>query len=108
MVIRDNHKLITSGPYSIVRHPGYTAFVVLLSGNILLLASKGSYFTEAGLWNSVVGKTIAYSILGYLTWVGASLCWRTPEEDAMMRRAFGPEWDEWARRTRYCLFPFVY
>ena len=78
ITVRENHELVTDGPYSIVRHPSYAGSAMVTAGNIILLTTSGSYFTEAGLWNSVVGKTIAYSILGYLTWVGASLCWRTP------------------------------
>ena len=35
--IKDDHQLITSGPYSIVRHPSYTgAFLALTAGGVIL------------------------------------------------------------------------
>ncbi|PIL33559.1 hypothetical protein GSI_04182 [Ganoderma sinense ZZ0214-1] len=111
MVICDRHKLVTTGPYAVVRHPGYAAFVVMLSGNVLLLASTGSYFAEAGLWGaeSAAGWRWATGlVMAHLAWVGASLCWRTKDEDAMLRGEFGERWEEWARRTRYRLVPLVY
>ena len=109
MVICDRHKLVTTGPYAVVRHPGYTAFVVMLGGNVLLLASAGSYFTEAGLWSgSAAWRWGTGLVVGHLVWVGASLCWRTADEDKMLRGEFGERWEEWARRTRYRLVPLVY
>ena len=108
MVICDRHKLVTTGPYAVVRHPGYTAFVVMLGGNVLLLASGGSYFAAAGLWDSALWRAATCLVVGHLIWVGASLCWLTADEDAMLRKKFGEEWDEWARRTRYRLVPYVY
>ena len=43
-----------------------------------------------------------------MVWVAASLCYRIPEEDEMMRREFREVWDSWAARTPYKLIPFVY
>eukprot|EP01091_Cochliopodium_minus_P006787 TRINITY_DN16768_c0_g1_i1.p1 TRINITY_DN16768_c0_g1~~TRINITY_DN16768_c0_g1_i1.p1 ORF type:complete len:239 (+),score=49.28 TRINITY_DN16768_c0_g1_i1:149-865(+) len=48
--VRDDHKLITSGPYKFVRHPIYTALVTmmlgsaLVSGNVLGFAEVGLVF----------------------------------------------------------------
>ncbi|KAF9231817.1 hypothetical protein BU15DRAFT_55704 [Melanogaster broomeanus] len=33
---------------------------------------------------------------------------RMPEEDRMMKRAFGKDWERWAERVRYRLIPGVY
>lgn len=33
---------------------------------------------------------------------------RIPMEDAMLRKQFGQEWEEWARRVPYALIPGVY
>ncbi|KAF9231526.1 hypothetical protein BU15DRAFT_29738, partial [Melanogaster broomeanus] len=33
---------------------------------------------------------------------------RMPEEDRMLKRAFGKEWERWAERVRYRLIPGVY
>ena len=40
MSIRRDHMLITSGPYGVVRHPGYTGFLLVVIGMLLLHASE--------------------------------------------------------------------
>ena len=108
VAVRDDHKLVISGPYSIVRHPSYTGWLLLMAGNFTLLASAGSYFTEAGLWETITGKVVAYSIIGYLSWVSVNLVKRSVEEDAILKNEFGGQWEEWAKRTPYRVVPFVY
>ncbi|PIL34316.1 transcription factor [Ganoderma sinense ZZ0214-1] len=106
--VRDDHKLITTGPYSIVRHPAYLGSFVFQAGNIVLLASKGSWFVESGLWGTLWGKAIASSAVGSMLWIALQLFLRVDEEDMVMRKEFGEEWDEWAKKTAYRLIPFVY
>ncbi len=106
--MRDNHQLVTSGPYAIVRHPSYTGWVLLMAGNFLLLTSEGSYFSAAGLWESIAGKAVAGTVMGYLSWVTIQLIKRTASEDEILRNEFGAQWDEWAKKTPYRLIPFVY
>ncbi|TBU57109.1 ICMT-domain-containing protein [Dichomitus squalens] len=108
VAVRDNHQLITSGPYSIVRHPGYTGWLLLIAGNFALLASGGSYFREAGLWKTITGRAVAGSIIGYLSWVTVNLLKRTAEEDAILEKEFGVQWEDWARKTPYRLIPLIY
>ncbi|KAI1791291.1 hypothetical protein LXA43DRAFT_1082758 [Ganoderma leucocontextum] len=107
-VVRDDHKLITTGPYSIVRHPSYTGFYLLVIGNVMLLASKGSWFMEAGLWHTVLGKGAACSATAFSVMVALRLFLRVDEEDQLLKNEFGEEWDEWAKKTPYRLIPFVY
>lgn len=40
MSIRENHVLITTGPYNIVRHPGYSGLLVTMTGMLMLHGSK--------------------------------------------------------------------
>ncbi|KAI1791146.1 ICMT-domain-containing protein [Ganoderma leucocontextum] len=108
MSVRDDHELITSGPYLVVRHPSYTGLALIACGNIMLLSSKGSYFVEAGLWNTVAGKALACSLSAYLTLITLSLFARAPEEDVMLRKEFGAQWDQWAKRTPWRVIPFIY
>lgn len=44
--IQARHKLITSGPYRIVRHPSYLAGYGYFVGSIVLLATRGTYMRE--------------------------------------------------------------
>ena len=108
VAVRDGHQLVTSGPYAIVRHPSYTGWLLLMAGNFMLLTSAGSYFTEAGLWESTAGKAVACTVMGYLSWVTMHLIKRTASEDDILRNEFGPQWDEWAEKTPYRLIPFIY
>ena len=73
-----------------------------------MLASAGSYFTEAGLWETITGRAVAYSVIGYLSWVTANLVRRTVEEDAILKKEFGGQWEEWAKRTPYRLIPYIF
>jgi len=43
MSILRNHKLITSGPYAIVRHPSYVGCILAVSGILLIHGSKVCY-----------------------------------------------------------------
>ncbi|KAI0328964.1 ICMT-domain-containing protein [Cubamyces sp. BRFM 1775] len=106
--VQREHKLVTSGPYAIVRHPSYTGTVLRSIGTVLLVLSEGSYAVEAGWLQSVWGKAVAFGVMGYMTFISYSLVRRIPKEDAMLEKEFGPQWREWRKRTPYSLVPFVY
>ena len=108
VALRDGHKLVTSGPYSVLRHPSYTGWYCIVAGNLLLIYTSGSFFVESGLLGTVLGKAIAAYVTVLMVWINVGLLQRTKREDVMLRREFGEEWDRWARKTRYRLFPGVY
>ncbi|KDQ14773.1 hypothetical protein BOTBODRAFT_145556 [Botryobasidium botryosum FD-172 SS1] len=102
LAIRKDHKLITSGPYSIVRHPGYS------SGLVQLLAWA---VWQAG---GVVGqcmpkdlKWLVWVIIGmHLTLVGGMVV-RIGREEVTLGEHFGKEWEAYCKRVPYKLFPGV-
>lgn len=104
--IQKNHALITSGPYSVVRHPSYAGAIIAGVGFVLCHLSPGSWVIECsgltsprgilGIW--VTGLSIAFS----------ALIPRMRKEDGMLRSKFGKEWEEWANRVRYRLVPGIY
>ena len=106
--IRDNHRLVTTGPYSLVRHPAYLGALLLFTGNAALLVSKGSWFIESGLWDTVWGRGVACSALGSFLSIALGVFFRVDREDRMMRKEFGEEWEKWAKKTPYRLIPFLY
>ncbi|KAG2035076.1 hypothetical protein BDR03DRAFT_900496 [Suillus americanus] len=46
--VRKEHRIITSGPYSIIRHPSYTSFIVQYVGIVITHASEGSWMRHSG------------------------------------------------------------
>jgi len=81
------HKVISSGPYAIVRHPLYAGALLLMPATSLLLGS----------WYGVLGSMV----------VAAGLVVRTiMEEKTLVRELDG--YPEYARRVRYRLIPFVW
>ncbi|KDQ51238.1 hypothetical protein JAAARDRAFT_62646 [Jaapia argillacea MUCL 33604] len=108
MGIRRDHRLITKGPYSFVRHPSYTGAMLCSSGVWISLLSRGSWLRESGVAEYlVVQLVIALNIL-LLGLICGGMVLRISAEDAMLRKEFGKEWDEWAQRVPYRLFTGIY
>lgn len=78
--IRDRHELVTDGLYRFVRHPMYSSFWLWSIAQALLIPNW-----IAGL-AGLVGVAVLYIV-------------RVGPEEAMMRKTFGPTYDEYARRT---------
>ncbi|KAF4612902.1 hypothetical protein D9613_011130 [Agrocybe pediades] len=107
--IQVDHELITSGPYSVVRHPSYSALLLTHPGWMLWQFGKGSWIRQSGLWYTTAGRAavsayVVVMIFGslYLT-LG-----RMPDEDKALRERFGKKWDEWAERVPYRVIPGVW
>jgi protein-S-isoprenylcysteine O-methyltransferase Ste14 len=106
--IQKDHELIVSGPYSIVRHPSYTGFVLLHIGWFPWQLSKGSWIMESGLWNTMLGRLLVvvhFSAVIYFSYSGMA---RMSKEDIALRNQFGKKWDDWAKRVPYSIFPGIY
>ena len=76
----DEHRLITKGPYSHVRHPMYTFFYIMVISTALISA------------NLFVG------VFGILTWTLFYVV-RVGNEEAMLLEQFGDEYREYMERT---------
>lgn len=74
-----DHELCTEGPFKLVRHPIYTAMVLLALGTAVWVPN--------GLtWGSILG----------IAWVGDQ---RARAEEAILLAAFGDRYREFVRRT---------
>jgi len=114
--ILKDHKLITGGCYRFVRHPAYTAYTGLMVGYIWFLCTPGTYGREClvgeGFPPSFTGKNplgLAWALL-YTVFtldVDVYLIRRSFAEDGMLKREFGKEWEEWSRRVRWNVFPYI-
>ena len=86
ITLKENHDLITSGPYRIVRHPIYTG---LLLGLVGLALARGE-------WRGILAVAIAFGAF-----------WRKLRiEERWMRAQFGSAYDEYSSRVA-ALVPFV-
>ena len=88
--IQHNHKLVTGGPYSIVRHPGYTGLLISHSGWFLWQLWEGSWVRESGLWDTAQGKfvTLSYAVIMIIGTLYLVLT-RMSNEDEALRKQIG-------------------
>ena len=81
------HRVISTGPYAIVRHPLYAAVLIYLPANALLLGS----------WYGLAGSFV----------LSGGLVFRTAMEDRELRRGLAG-YTEYAAQVRYRLIPLVW
>ena len=81
------HKVITTGPYKFVRHPGYlagmlwTLSIPLIIGSLFALVPAGIYILSTGIRASLEDRTLLKELNGY---------------------------SEYAKRVQYRLFPRIW
>ncbi|MBF0443898.1 MAG: isoprenylcysteine carboxylmethyltransferase family protein [Oligoflexales bacterium] len=86
LYLHQKHDLVTTGPYRFIRHPMYTAMLMIVSGLFLLSAN-----TIIGLFG--IG-TISLIILV-----------RTPQEERQLEELFGEKYLSYKKGTGYLLPP---
>lgn len=84
--VREDHGLVTNGVYARIRHPMYAAIWISALAQPLLIHN----------WIAGLLVVPAFAAMWFL---------RTPREEAMMRKRFGAQWDDYASRTGR-LLPF--
>lgn len=83
----EDQKVISTGPYALVRHPMYVGVLVMMTGVPLALGS---------LWGLLI---LAILIPG--------LVWRILDEEKLLRNDL-PGYTDYARRVRYRLLPYLW
>jgi protein-S-isoprenylcysteine O-methyltransferase Ste14 len=86
VTIKQNHELITTGPYGIVRHPIYTGLLLGFIGSAMAI----------GEWRGVLAIVLAF----------LSLLFKLRIEERWMRDQFGDAYRAYCRRVP-ALVPFV-
>ncbi|KAI0759601.1 hypothetical protein BD413DRAFT_487558 [Trametes elegans] len=104
--IKDEHALVASGPYALVRHPSYTGTILMLLGEHLMQFGRAGYVEYCGVAHT------PFAVLVYawppIALFGALSLWRrTAVEDVQLRDRFGGVWDEYAARVKWKLIPYV-
>ncbi|KAG1835512.1 hypothetical protein EV424DRAFT_1357286 [Suillus variegatus] len=106
--IRKEHKLVTSGPYSVVRHPSYTGLLLQSAGIAIMYGSQESWIRQSGILPVPFVEVLVTGALlftAFSVWTSLS---RPAVEDQMLQRALGEDWENWAKKVRYRLVPGVY
>ncbi len=75
------NKLITSGPYALVKHPLYTAVALLVLP-----------------WLGFLLNTWLGLLIGIILYIGSRLF--APDEEKVLSKTFGPTWDEYRRKVK--------
>jgi protein-S-isoprenylcysteine O-methyltransferase Ste14 len=78
--LKEDHRLVTSGPYRYVRHPMYTAFFLMMAGQLFLTAN----------WLLGLYGIAAWTLLCFV---------RIPREEGMMLEEFGDEYRTYGEGT---------
>lgn len=79
----DDHKLITTGPYQHLRHPGYCGFFICFFSMSLYV------FDTQRHWYDIYN--LGVMLMPLLSGIFFFVC-RVPEEEAMLEKKFGREW----------------
>jgi protein-S-isoprenylcysteine O-methyltransferase Ste14 len=77
--VQNEHKIITSGPYRVMRHPIYTSMFIWVIGLAIFTANIG------------------FALIALLTIIGLIL--RVPKEEKMMIEHFGDEYKKYMQIT---------
>ncbi|KAJ7510987.1 hypothetical protein B0H11DRAFT_2152294 [Mycena galericulata] len=103
--LRDDHILVTSGPYAVVRHPSYTGGNMTFLGATLVVLSDGSWWLGGG-YTTAWGRFLTFNFAGSLIlYVPAFL--RGAKEDAYLRKWFGRDWERFAHNVPYRYIPGI-
>ncbi|KAG2050959.1 hypothetical protein BDR06DRAFT_1062228 [Suillus hirtellus] len=98
--VRKEHRIVTSGPYSIVRHPSYTSYLLQYIGIVITHGSKWSWMRQSGILQLPYMKVSV--VIALLLFTAAIPL------DKMLQRALGEDWEDWAKKVRYKLIPGIY
>jgi protein-S-isoprenylcysteine O-methyltransferase Ste14 len=86
--VQPGHRLVTSGPYRLVRHPGYLSNLLCLAGIGLALSSLAG--------------------LGLTLFVVPLVARRISHEEEMLIAALGPDYERYRQQVRWRLIPYVF
>ncbi|KAF9043384.1 hypothetical protein BJ165DRAFT_1405702 [Panaeolus papilionaceus] len=105
--IQKDHRLVTTGPYSVVRHPAYAAFVLINAGLMLVHVDHQpvpvSHWTVEAFMCFYDWFYIAVSAAATVFLLG-----RAEPEEKELRDEFGDAWVRWAKRVPYKFVPGIW
>lgn len=88
VLIQRGHRLVSRGPYAVIRHPSYAGLCLVLLGFAFAGGSGASLLVTAAI-------------------LGAGFWWRIRVEEATLRGAFGADYEAYRAKT-WRILPGVY
>jgi len=93
--------LQTTGIYAWMQHPGYTTVIATWVANVSLLLRPDGVF--GSIMPTVVARygnlfALCHGV-GWLVWLASVIPPRVKDEEEMLKREFGKEWQVWAEKT---------
>ncbi len=79
VTLKENHELVRTGPYRVVRHPIYTGCLLALAGDVLI----------GGEWRGVVGLLLIF----------ASLFYKVRKEEHWLTEYFGGSYQRYSKEV---------
>jgi protein-S-isoprenylcysteine O-methyltransferase Ste14 len=86
VALKEGHRLVSTGPYSLVRHPIYTGLLAAVLGSAI----------AAGTWEAFLG--FAVMIPAYI------IKWR--REERLLEGEFGQEYRDYMKKTK-AIVPYI-
>lgn len=106
LTIHPQHRLVTTGPYCLVRHPAYTGSLTIIAGLAASHLSPGSWLWECGFLHLAPWSGPVIAGVWWFWTLGIGLS-RVEAEDKQMRALFPDEWDTYAERVPCWFIPGV-
>jgi len=107
LCVKPEHQLVTSGPYSFVRHPSYLGLLCITAGMTFVGMTRGSWIIECVVGPDKTGAMFAAycACISWWAYTAAALYVRAVAEDEQMKNTFGEEWERYAMKVRYWFVP---
>ncbi|KAF8892989.1 hypothetical protein BD779DRAFT_1135420 [Infundibulicybe gibba] len=106
--ILPGHRLVTTGPYSVVRHPSYAGMMLVYLGLSMCHYDHNSWLWQSSVLDTRAGRVLVGSLVAAMAFTLFPLLMRVPKEDATLKKEFGEQWEQWARRVPYAVIPGIY
>ena len=105
--MKKDQELVTTGPYSVVRHPSYTGGVMVAIAIVLLYATDGSWMRESGLLRTPLGQLVFVTFIFVPEMATVIALARVKEEEEVLQKRYKRQWKDWAIQVPYLLIPGI-
>ena len=113
ITIQPEHRLITWGPYAVIRHPSYAGVYLTLLGSAAVAFAPGAWLSACwcsterpGFGHAVVWLLVAFRFAKLVLAFRGT--YRLSVEDEELHHKFGGTWEEYAERVRWTVLPRIY